>query len=207
MKHYVACLCILGFAATAHFSIHGAQMRAEQDRSHMAALDIPRQIAGYRATEDLAIDDGTQRALETSSILQRRFASDQGREVLLTIVHAGKTRRSLHFPELCLVGSGWEVVASEPTSVGFSFRAKRLVLAHGDTRQAVLYWFKTGDKLTGNFFLNSYYWASNQLTFGAPTSSMVRLAAQAEPGREEDAFSLLEDFALVFKPTLLERVP
>jgi EpsI family protein len=207
MKHYLACLGILVATAAAHLGIHSAQAQAARDRTHLAALDIPRRIAGYTAVEDLTIDNNTRRALETSSIMQRRYASDQGQPIILSIVHAGKTRRSLHFPELCLVGSGWEVVHAEAANVGFSMDAKRLVLARGETRQAVLYWFKTGEKLTGNFFLNSYYWAANQLTFGAPTSSMVRLSTPLAPGQDAHAFSLLEDFALTFKPTLLERVP
>jgi hypothetical protein len=88
------------------------------------------------------------------------------------------------------------------------FDAKRLILVNGDIRQAVLYWFKTGDELTGNFYINAFHWAKTQLAFGSPTSTMVKVSAVLRPGEsEERAFRTLEDFALKFTPILQEQIP
>jgi hypothetical protein len=65
-----------------------------------------------------------------------------------------------------------------------------------------MYWFKTGDKMTGNFFLNSWYWALNQITFKGPTSSMIRLSARVNDGNSERTFLVLQDFATWALPEL-----
>ena len=100
------------------------------------------------------------------------------------------------------MGQGWEIMEKDTAMVGLRFRAKRLVLARGRTEEGVLYWFKTGDKMTGNFFLNSWYWALNQISFGAPTSSMIRLSAPIVDGNRERTFLALQDFAKWSLPEL-----
>ncbi|HOS03438.1 MAG TPA: EpsI family protein, partial [Candidatus Hydrogenedentes bacterium] len=90
---------------------------------------------------------------------------------------------------------------------GLMFTARRLVLVKGNHREAVLYWFKTGDTLTGNYFLNAWYWVKDQASFGSSTSAMIKVATPVGPAGEEAAFELLEDFSMKFAPILLERVP
>lgn len=207
MKHFWTAFVILLLCAGAHVGIVKAQAEAVRARATVVAFEIPDRIGRYRQYgQDIDAGDHTRRVLETSSILMRNYVAPNGWPVQLTIVYAGTTRRSLHFPEVCLVGAGWEIMEQRAAPVGVAFEAKRLVLVNGARREAVLYWFKTGDKLTGNYFLNAYHWAKNQLMFGAPTSAMIKLTAPVQGGNSEMAFSILEDFAASFAPILLDRV-
>jgi len=200
----VAGLAVVG---AAHLAILAGQARAARNAAPMESLQIPDRIVDYtQMGSDLKADERTQEVLATSSILMRTYAAPSGRPVSLTIVYAGTTRRSLHFPEVCLVGEGWEVHEQQMMPVGFLFSAKRLVLVRGEREEAVLYWFKTGDALTGNYFLNAYYWAKNQLLFKTPTSSMIRVSTPVLSDGVESAFAVLEDFATKFTPVLLEHV-
>jgi hypothetical protein len=91
--------------------------------------------------------------------------------------------------------------------VGIEFQGKRLVIFRGDDKQAVLYWLKTGDLFTSSAFLNALYWAREQLVFGTPTSSMIKLSMPIRPGQDEDeAFAVLDDFATRLGPILLENI-
>jgi EpsI family protein len=210
LLRFAVLVALLVATTFGHVGILDAQANAAKDIPTEAVLSIPDRIGTYRRVgSDAEIDDHVKRALETSSILIRGYRSMQGWPVELTIVYAGKTRRSLHFPEICLTGGGWDIMKQESVPVGILFDAKRLVLVKGDRREAVLYWFKTGDELTGNYFVNAMYWAGNQLTFGSPTSAMIKLTSPipAGPGGEDAAFSELETFAMQFAPVLRERVP
>jgi len=80
------------------------------------------------------------------------------------------------------------------------------VIFRGDRSQAVLYWFKTGSQLTGNYFLNTLNWVLGKITFGEPSSSMIRLSTVIGRQGDEVSFRVLEDFALQFEPILLEKV-
>jgi len=206
--HYVVVLVLLSALAAAVLLLTRSQARAVANAPSIEVLDIPPYIGQCQQLgEDEEVDEYTARVLETSSILIRDYLSPEGYPVQLTIVYAGTTRRSLHFPELCLVGAGWEVRDQDVTDVGFLFNAKRLVLISGEKQQAVLYWFKTGDNMTGNYFVNAAHWAKNQLTFGTSTSAMIKLTAMIRPGREEAAFAVLERFAMQLAPVLRKGVP
>lgn len=210
MKHYLTAIILLAITAGIHLGITGARDRAAAMEVKNPNLDLPARIGPYRQYgEDIDPGDEVRRILETSSILMRHYITPGGKPVLTTIVYAGQKRRSLHFPEVCLVGQGWEVEKAYTAPVGMEFRAKRLVIFHGDQKQAVLYWFKTGDTFTGSSFLNALYWGQQQLQFGTPTSSMIKLSmpitGAGEQG-EEEAFSELDDLALRMAPILRENI-
>lgn len=210
LTRFAILLTVLVAVTMGHLTILNAQAEAAQGVPTETTLKVPERIGTYKQIgSDAEIDEHTKRALETSTILIRGYRSTQGWPVQLTIVYAGKTRRSLHFPEICLTGGGWEIQKKATVPVGILFDAKRLVLTKGDSREAVLYWFKTGDTLTGNYFVNAFYWARNQLTFGTPTSAMIKLTTPIPQGQgaEEAAFSELETFAMQFAPVLRESVP
>lgn len=172
-----------------------------------ATLEIPSAIVDYRQSgQDFEVDEYTRELLADSTILIRNYRAPNRRPVQLTIVRAGSTRRSLHFPEVCLVGEGWEIVRQESTRVGILFTARRLILVKGDQTQAVLYWFKTGDHVTGNFFLNAWHWARNQIAFGSPASAMFKLTTPVSSDGEAGAFAALDDFAMKFAPIMMERI-
>jgi EpsI family protein len=212
-KHYVAVLVLLVAGALTHLRILDAQAgAARQERQRKAvAFNIPERIGSFRQMgTDQEIDPHVLRVLETSNIVIRNYIHSSGRPVQLTIVYAGSTRRSLHFPEVCLVGNGWDLQAQRGAHVGILFSARQLILARGDSREAVLYWFKTGDSLTGNYFLNAWHWARNQLTSGGPTSAMIKLTTPIRSGRrdaEKAAFAMLDEFAVAFYNILLDVVP
>ncbi|MBX7258086.1 MAG: EpsI family protein [Candidatus Hydrogenedentes bacterium] len=200
-------LVLLGAVTFTHLKIINAQALANLDASAPVNINIPDRIVDYKQVGvDVGVDTRTQQILESSTIVIRNYASPAGRPIQLSIVHAGTTRRSLHFPEVCLVGAGWEIVKQESASVGILFSAKRLVLVKGDQQEAVLYWFKTGDTVTGNFFLNAFYWAKNQLTFGTPTSAMIKVTTPILSDGEGGAFASLEDFATKFAPVMSKEI-
>lgn len=208
MTHYVSGLAILLVCASAHWGINLKRDRAAAVAERIPNLDLPAQVGYYRKIgEDIDPGDDVRRALETSSILMRYYAAPNGLPVLVTIVYAGQKRRSLHFPEVCLVGQGWEVEAAYSAPVGIEFEGKRLVIFRGDDRQAVLYWLKTGDKFTSSTFMNALYWAREQLLFGTPTSSMIKLSMPVVRGQsDEESFAVLDDFASRLGPILLENI-
>ncbi len=206
-RTYAIVVVALALLAGGHLAFTMAEDNQAQAPQASLTSRIPDQIVDYRQVgRDEEADDRTQELLQTSSILMRTYTSPTGRPISLSIVYAGTTRRSLHFPEVCFVGEGWDVQAEATAPVGTMFTGKRLVLRKAETDKAVLYWFKTGDYLTGNFFLNAFYWTKFQLTFDTPTSSMIRLSTPLGSDGAEPAFDVLDDFATKLAPILLSSI-
>jgi EpsI family protein len=208
MTRYAVTLLAIALATAAHVAIRHAQASVAETNPALTSLQLPARVMEYRqAGEDTPVDESIKQVLETSTILMREYLSPQGVPVNLTIVYAGASRRSLHFPEVCLKGQGWEIAEQYAAPVGLQFFGKRLVLAKGGGNQAVLYWFKTGRHLTGNFFLNTFYWARDTLLLRAPSTMMIRLGTPIGSQGEEGAFRVLDDFATALVPILVETIP
>jgi EpsI family protein len=209
LRYFAAALVALVLATGLHLSILRAQALAPSAPQEVE-FNIPSQIGRFaQMGADGTVPDHQKQYLETNSILVRTYRAPDTLPVQMIIVYAGRTRRSLHFPEVCATGSGQEILHQDTVPVGFLFKAKRLVLLDKDQRIAMLYWFKTGDTFTGNYFLNAYYWARNQLTFGPKSSAMIQLSAALPnaPGGEEAAFAALEEFAMKSAPLLRKAIP
>ena len=207
MKHRLLTIIILLLTAVGYWYIAFAQDAAAKMSPPQNVMNIPRQIGQYKQVgEDQEASEYVKKVLRTSTILKRDYYSHNGRPVSLSIVYAGTTRASLHFPEVCLVGQGWDVREQTTMPVGFSFVARRLIIVNGNYTQAMLYWFKTDDKFTGNFFLNSWHWAHNQLLFNPKASAMIKVSTPIINQEKEIAFSALEDFSEKLTPILIDYV-
>ncbi len=207
MSRSMVILLMVCVTAVLHVAIRQAQGRASVAGQAPASIEIPSLILEFRqAGPDIPVDESVRNSLETNAILMRTYVSPRGVPVALTTVYAGVTRRSLHFPEVCLTGQGWDVSEQTSVQVGMMFTGKRLILAKGKAREAVLYWFKTGQNFTGNYFLNSLYWARDTLLLRSPSTMMIRLGTPIGAQGEAAAFRILEDFAVALAPTLIETV-
>jgi EpsI family protein len=205
MARYVITLLILLSTAVLHQVVMRIQTTAAETSSPGTALRVPSEIMNFhQARPDVPVDDSVRQQLETNTIIMRDYVSSSGMAVQLTIVYAENTRRSLHFPEVCLTGQGWEVSGESVMPVGVLFMGKGLILQKSEAREAVLYWFQTGTYCTGNYFLNSYYWAWNKLLLRNPSSMLVRLSTPVGKQGEEVAFQALNEFASALAPILLE---
>lgn len=208
MARYVITLLLLLSTAVIHGVIGHVQSNAAQTSSLPTLLNIPSQILNFRqARPDAPVPESVRQNLETNTILMRDYVSSYGQLVQLAIVFAEKTRRSLHFPEVCFTGQGWETHGRSSIPVGVLFVGQGLTLQKGDAREAVLYWFKTGRNFSGNYFLNSYYWARDKLLLRAPSTMLVRLSTRIGSEGEAYAYRVLNDFASGLAPVLLETIP
>jgi EpsI family protein len=211
MSRYAFTLMILLTTAFAHGATGLASKRMETGPAKSAiwlSNKIPSQILQFRqAAPDLPIPEHVRKNLETDAILMRNYISPSGVPVQLTIVYADKTRRSIHFPDLCLIGQGWEIQGKSPVPVGVRFVGQGLILAKGDDRQAVLYWFKTGEHFTGNYYVNSYHWARDKLLMREPSTMLVRLGTPIVDKSGQGGYRVLADFASGMAPILLENIP
>jgi len=202
MMRFTVIFVMLAATAAGHYVILHSHEQAATAQPVQDVFQLPRELGEFQQVgADAEPEQEVKDSLQTNSILMRTYGAPGGRSVQLTIVHAISSRGSLHFPEVCLVGQGWEVSEQIVTPVGFSHTAKRLVIINGDRQEAVLYWFKTGDRFTGNFFLNTWNYIWDTLNLRAPETSLIRMSTRVRRDKQE-AFGLLEEFAGYLTPLL-----
>ncbi|MBX7255472.1 MAG: EpsI family protein [Candidatus Hydrogenedentes bacterium] len=208
MKRYLITFIMLLATAILHLTIRGAEANTAANSSPSDLFNLPSEILEFhQAGPDIPVSESIRQQLESNAILMRSYSSRSGGTILMTIVCAGTTRRSLHFPEVCFTGQGWETQDKAPIPVGVYFVGQGLTLQRGKSRQAVLYWFKTGNDFTGSYFVNSLCWVRDKLLLRNPSSMLIRLSIPVDSSGEQKAFRMLNDFASSLAPILQDRIP
>lgn len=125
-----------------------------------------------------------------------------------------KKGQSAHSPRSCLPGGGWEIESLKDYTLegvkigGVPLTVNRAVIAHGDSRQLVYYWFQQRGRVLTNEFVVKWFVFWDALTRNRTDGALIRLIVPARPG--EDLATLdrkLGDFAAELAPVLPRFVP
>jgi len=125
------------------------------------SLDLPGEVAGlWGTTQD--VSEAERVILPPDTRFAKKMYSDgRGTDINCQIVLAGAEKRSIHRPEICLRGQGWELKSGQVMPIkmadGRSLDVMRLTIArpvtlsNGGQRELTayyLYWFVGKDTIT-----------------------------------------------------------
>ena len=125
----------------------------------------------------------------------------------------GSGETSIHPPAHCLPGSGWDIIAQERVVLdleGMPERpaaVNRLVIARGETRQLVYYWYQERGRVTAEDWKKIIYQSWDRARENRTDGALVRFTAPIYRDREAEAEANLLDVASQVLPLLPTRVP
>ena len=127
----------------------------------------------------------------------------------------GDRENSIHPPAHCLPGSGWDIVDSKTIPIHFpgvtddTARAKRLVIAKGQTRQLVYYWYQMQGRHVAEDWQKILYVGYERAHSGRTDGALVRFTVPLtrREGVEVDPEQELLAFAARITPMLPAYVP
>jgi len=117
-----------------------------------------------------------------------------------------------HLPQDCLVGSGWLPVESGVTTLilpgNAPFPANRYLIARGDERQLVLFWYSAHGRRVANENQIDLYLMLDSLRLNRTDNTLVRMNSKLRPGENpDDAERRLLAFAGLVNPLLNNYIP
>jgi len=98
--------------------------------------------------------------------------------------------KAIHSPRTCLPGGGWLVDSFAQTTIsdvainGTPLTVNRVVIAKGDSRQLVYYWFQQRGRIITSEYLVKWYILWDALTRGRTDGALVRLTTMVPPGED-----------------------
>jgi EpsI family protein len=129
--------------------------------------------------------------------------------------HASQTRNVggkenlIHPPEHCLPGSGWDIIDSRivPIEFGGGGEAKRVVVAKGNQRNLVYFWYQSRGRVLARNHEKVLYMFLDRAVEGRTDGSLIRFTVPIQHGDEEAAEQAFRSLAFAITPLLPDYVP
>lgn len=121
----------------------------------------------------------------------------------------GSMENSIHPPAHCLPGSGWDIIRNQtvplalPGMPGMGGSVKRLLIAKGERRQLVYYWYNSRGRVISEDWQKILYVGYDRATRGRTDGSLVRFTFPVYRNDEAAAEEAFHSLA----PLVLKRLP
>lgn len=168
--------------------------------------------SGHRETlEGVYLD-----ALKLDDYLLANYVTDGQGAVNVYMAYYDSQRKgeAVHSPRACLPGGGWQLSEFEQRTIpqvrvgSQPLRVNRTVIAMGDHRQLVYYWFEQRGRVITNEFAVKWFIFWDALTRHRTDGAMVRLITELPQGsRDADADRRLTAVAGQLAPYVTRFIP
>ena len=173
---------------------------------------FPHELNGWTGT-DVQLDKEVLDILGPGDFLVRDY-HDARQSVALFIAYFPSQRAgdTIHSPKNCLPGAGWSPVHADRVEVNVPgrapFPANRYLIAKGEDRQLVLYWYLAHDRVVASEYASKFYLVADSIRMHRSDGSLVRVSTPLARGESvESAQSRLLLFAGNIVPLMNTYVP
>ena len=180
----------------------------------IALVSFPAELKSWQGM-DVPIPNEILQTLGPGEFLQRTYKSQApgSSDVDLYLAYL-PNRPALyhHLPQDCLVGSGWSPVETSITTLALPgdtpFPANRYLIAKGDDRQLVLFWYSAHGRRVASETRMDFYLAADALRWNRSDNALIRMNTELRPGEKPDeAERRLLAFAGLVNPLLNNYIP
>ncbi len=212
-SHLRFALAVALLATTAVF-LHG-RSRGEIIPKSEPLTSLPRQLGEWTGV-DVPIPQDALDVLGPGHFLlrvyQNRALQQPYVDLFVAYFPSQRTGDTIHSPKHCLPGSGWLPVESSRLTLSLPGRARfpanRYVIAKGDDRQLVLYWYLAHDRVVASEYWAKFYLVADSMRLNRSDGSLVRVTTPLRAGETTDtAQRRLLSFAGNVVPVLNNYVP
>ena len=179
--------------------------------------NFPMQVEAWNCRGLQEMSQDVLRRLGVTDYLLCDFVN-QDREAIANVYvgyHESQTRDTggndnlIHPPEHCLPGSGWDIIKSEvvPLDLGFQGEAKRVIIAKGNLRNLVYFWYQSRGRVIARNHEKVLYMFMDRATKRRTDGSLVRFTIPVRHGDEEEAEATFQSIAQSLTPLFPDYVP
>lgn len=175
---------------------------------------LSRDLGVWKAASDTRLDEDVLTVLGVDDYLNRVYVRPDAPPVSLYVGYYTSQRQgdTIHSPQNCLPGAGWQAVDSGRASfdaAGSAVTVNRYVIEKGIDRQVVLYWYQGRGRVVANEYANKLWLMVDAARLHRTNGALVRVIAPvtAATGGMAAADSVTTDFARELYPHLSNYLP
>jgi EpsI family protein len=172
---------------------------------------LPSSIAGWQGRDSAPFDDDVVAKLGVDDYINRQYIRESGPPIALYIGYYDSQRQgdTIHSPQNCLPGAGWQPVASERVTIdagGVPIHVNRYLIQKGIERQAVLYWYQGRGRVVASEYANKAWLMLDAARLRRTNGALVRLITPVV-STPAAAFEELSSFTAAVFPRLPAHLP
>jgi EpsI family protein len=181
--------------------------------AHLSAF--PAQVGGWRMAQDVKIEPEMLDILKADDTLNRSYVNPSANAAAFLFIAYFKTQRygqAPHSPKNCLPGSGWEPVESFQIAITVPgrtepIRSNRYLVAHGDEKSVVLYWYQSHNRIIASEYSAKFWLVADSIRYRRSDSSLVRIVVPVRNGDIDAATRAAVEFVQAVFPDLTKQLP
>lgn len=175
--------------------------------------EFPLQL-GPRHGAEQGLEPAIIKVLGVTDFMMRQYTAP-GRPPIWLYVGYYESQRTgviIHSPQQCLPGNGWSIVKSEQVNLNPAGSApaqvtvNRVIIAKGQDRQVVLYWYQERGRIVASEYWGRAYMVWDSITRTRTDGALVRVSAPVVRS-EEDTDREVTEFSRGVLPLLTEYLP
>ena len=180
-------------------------------------VDFPMTIGEWSCLDVQEMSKEVLSALDVTDYLLCDFKNEEQQSLANVYVgyHASQTRDTggddniIHPPEHCIPGSGWDIIQSDivPLNSGVDGEAKRMIIAKGNMRNLVYFWYQSRGRTIARDHEKVLYMFLDRAFTGRTDGSLVRFTIPIIHGNEAQAQATFDSIAQQITPLLNDFVP
>lgn len=144
----------------------------------VSTAEVPTQLGLWSGTV-IKTDPRAIEILETEDVALREFRLGNEPPVWFAQVAGFGQRAAYHPPEICYIGSHFEILEREEVSVfvnGGEQDVMRLVLAQDGQRYVSWYWFTAGERRTPNYYKQQLWLVWDTIKRNPMSGKLIRIS-------------------------------
>lgn len=203
-------------AATMLIILQGAliysAVRPESPPSGKNLAQFPTKLGSWTLLQEGVIDDETRDVLKADDLMNRFYGGKGvGANLFVAAFRSQRNGKAPHSPKNCLPGSGWTPLESTYASIDVGgpvpIQVNRYVVAHGDERSLVLYWYQSRDRAIASEYTAKFWVVVDAMRLNRTDTALVRVVIPIVNKDEAAADKSAADFIRSFYGTLRQYLP
>ncbi|MCH8133273.1 MAG: EpsI family protein [Myxococcales bacterium] len=177
---------------------------------------------GWSCPKFERMDDNVEAELGVTDYLLCTFVNRERNEIANVYVgyhvtqvreDGGGSENSIHPPAHCLPGSGWDIIRNETVPLDIpglpqeNATAKRLVIAKGNQRNLVYYWYQSRGRVISQDWQKIIFVGLDRATRQRTDGSLIRITVPMRRSGEAVAQAVFDSIAPEIVSRLSEYVP
>jgi EpsI family protein len=213
MKKLIVALLFIGLNLYVYRFFASEDFIPERDR--FAAF--PMQVNEWHCPETETMADDILRRLGVTDYLLCNYVDREAGRVANVYAgyHETQTRTTggnetiIHPPEHCLPGAGWDIIENDivPIQFGRKGEAKRVVVAKGNARSLVYFWYQSRGRVIARNHEKVVFMFLDRATMKRTDGSLIRFTVPIRHGDVAEAELTFASIANALMPLLSDYIP